>query len=263
MSSSVPVRSVLRALEILSLLNQDRSKSLADLHEATDLPKPTLIRLLETLSSAGYVTSSRRGEYRVTHFVQRLSAGYYATPLIVEATRPDALELTHKFKWPISIAVFDNDAMMVVYSTMPESPISPGRLQLFSRYRMLTRAHGKAFLAFCSKEQQQLIVSSLLKSKDPEDMLANSPSNIAKIISNTRRLGYALRDTRVEPKISNTIAVPLIARDEPVGSVALTYFSSAMTATEVAKRYASELHNAAKSMARRYVTLSRGREISF
>ncbi len=265
MPSFKPVRSVVRALEVLSLINRDRGSSIADLHRDIGLPKPTLVRLLETLSSVGYVAKDRgRKEYRVTHLVERLSVGFYGSPLIVEGARSDALDLTRRLKWPITVAVFDNDAMVVLYSTVPESPIAPGRPPAFSRYRMLTRAHGRAFLAFCSKEQRELIVASLLKSKHPEDRLgnSNSPASIARIIAETRKQGYAFRDPRVEPRLSSSLSVPIMASGEAIGSLGLTYYTSAMTRAEAARRYVPEMQNAARSIEKRIEELSRPRRIS-
>ena len=68
---------VVRALEVLSLISRDRGSTIAELHHDTGLPKPTLVRLLETLAAAGYVAKDEgRREYRVTHLVERLSVGF-------------------------------------------------------------------------------------------------------------------------------------------------------------------------------------------
>ena len=262
MPSFKPVRSIVRALEVLSLISRDRGSTIAELHHDTGLPKPTLVRLLETLAAAGYVAKDEgRREYRVTHLVERLSVGFYGSPLIVEAAREDVLDLTRRLKWPITVAVLDNDAMVVLYSTVPESPMSPGRPPAFSRYRLLTRAHGRAFLAFCSDEQRELIVASLLKSKHPEDRLANSPDNIARIIAQTRKLGYAFRDPRVEPRLSMSLSVPIMARGDAIGSLSLTYYSSAMKQATAARRYVPEMQAAARSVERRIEELSRPRRV--
>jgi IclR family mhp operon transcriptional activator len=260
MPSFKPVRSVVRALEVLSLINRDRGSTIADLHRDIGLPKPTLVRLLETLAAVGYVAKDPgRNEYRVTHLVERLSVGFYGSPLIVEAARDDALDLTRRLKWPITVAILDNDAMVVLYSTVPESPIAPGRPPAFSRYRLLTRAHGLSFLAFCSDEQRELIVASLVKSQHPEDRIANAPANIARLIAQTRKLGYAFRDPRVEPKLSSSMAVPIMAEGEPIGSLGLTYYTSAMGRAAAARRYVPELQKAARSIERRIEELSRPR----
>jgi IclR family mhp operon transcriptional activator len=260
MPSFKPVRSVVRALEVLSLINRDRGSSIAELHRDVGLPKPTLVRLLETLASAGYVAKDKgRKEYRVTHLVERLSVGFYGSPLIVEAARDASLDLTRRLKWPITVAVLDNDAMVVLYSTVPESPIAPGRPPAFSRYRLLTRAHGRTFLAFCSDEQRELIIASLLKSKHPEDRLANSPESIARIITQTRKLGYAFRDPRVEPRLSMSLSVPVLARGEAIASLSLTYYASAMKRAEAARRYVPELQQAARAIEKKVDELSRPR----
>jgi IclR family mhp operon transcriptional activator len=252
----------MRALDVLSMINRDRGSSIAELHRDIGLPKPTLVRLLETLCAAGYVANEQgRNEYRVTYLVERLSAGFYGSPLIVEAARADALDLTRRLKWPITVAILDNDAMVVLYSTVPESPMSPGRPPAFSRYRLLTRAHGLAFLAFCSEEQRSLIVASLLKSQHPEDRLVNSADTIARLISQTRKHGYAFRDPRVEPKLSSSLSVPIMASGEAIGSLGLTYYTSAMGRPAAVRRYVPELQKAAQSIERRIEELSRARRL--
>jgi IclR family transcriptional regulator, mhp operon transcriptional activator len=66
------VESAWRTLELLKELSRQNVSSLDRLHRMTGLPKPTVVRLLETLISAGYVTNDRRqGGYKITSLVQR------------------------------------------------------------------------------------------------------------------------------------------------------------------------------------------------
>ena len=51
MTSGSPVESVRRALALLEELNRQRINSVQHLHEATALPKSTIVRLLETSSA--------------------------------------------------------------------------------------------------------------------------------------------------------------------------------------------------------------------
>ena len=44
----------MRALHVLEVLNRKTASSLGELHAATGLPKPTLVRMLDTLIAAGY-----------------------------------------------------------------------------------------------------------------------------------------------------------------------------------------------------------------
>ena len=47
------IRALERGLEVLRLLEQHQGRALQDLHLATALPKPTLLRILHTLEAAG------------------------------------------------------------------------------------------------------------------------------------------------------------------------------------------------------------------
>ena len=87
--AEAPVESVRRAIHLLHELNRQRVSSVRHLHHATGLPKPTIVRLLDTLIALGYVVNDRRqGGYQVTSLVRSLSAGFHGDPLVVEAARP-------------------------------------------------------------------------------------------------------------------------------------------------------------------------------
>jgi len=81
MTTSPPIVSVMRALQVLRTMNLREVTSVNDLHLALDLPRPSIIRLLKTLEHVGYVTHApERGKYRLTPKVRELSAGVPADP---------------------------------------------------------------------------------------------------------------------------------------------------------------------------------------
>src|SRR3954470_11429616 len=150
MASYVPVQSVTRALDLLQALNRQKVASVKQLHALTGLPKPTIVRLLETLSARGYVINDQRqGGYSVTSQVRTLSCGFHGDPLVIEAGRAWAIDLTRRLKWPIALAVLDKDAVTVRFSTISESPISPFHGTLNMRLSLISRGLGRAYLAFC------------------------------------------------------------------------------------------------------------------
>ena len=89
MAGSDPVQPVVRALQLLEALNRQSASSLGELHAATGLPKPTLLRMLATLMAAGYAAriSSQAG-YRVTERVLALSGGLRFIDRMVDAAVP-------------------------------------------------------------------------------------------------------------------------------------------------------------------------------
>ena len=142
------VKSVQRALRLLQELNTRPSNSVNDLHRALKLPKPTIIRMLRTMQDEGFVRHDRRqGGYQVTSLARNLSRGFDGVPMIVEAARDPTVGLTRKLRWPSSIGIFDEDAIVVRYSTAPDSPVAPFQSTVNMRLSLATRALGRAYAA--------------------------------------------------------------------------------------------------------------------
>ncbi len=242
------IRAIERALDVLREMNRQPYTSIAHLHERTGLPKPTLFRILRTLEDAGYVENDPRlGGYQVSALVGSLSSGFHKEPMVVEAGRPWAVAVTRKHQWPVSISLLDRDAVVVRFSTVPDSAMSPFHATVNMRLPLITRGMGLAYLAFASEAQFALIADMLRSTNDPEDALAHEPEKLEKLIAHVREVGYATRSPHVEPRNSNTIAVPIFnAEGEVAATLGLTYFTSAFrTRLEACERYAPVLKAAA------------------
>lgn len=234
-----PVESVLRALSLLRELNRARFSSVKDLHAATGLPKATIVRLLKTLCDAQYVTNDRRqGGYQITSNVKALSCGYHGDPLVVEAARPWAIEFTRRHRWPIAMATFEEDAVVVRLSTIPDSPVSPFHGTINLRLDLLTRALGRAYLAFCpDQERDRLVDASGLREEARRESLA--------MLARVRSAGFALRDPAVEPRSSNTIAVPVMRGDAVLATIGMTYYKSAYPPAQAVATFVPRLRRLA------------------
>lgn len=227
--SGATVRSVERALAVLQAMNRRPVSSVDYLHKTTKLPKPTLVRLLHTMVKAGYITNdARQAGYQLTSLVTSLSCGFHGDPLVVQAGQAWAVNLTRQLKWPVGIAVFDEDAVVIRYSTVADSPMSPFHATINMRLSLFSRALGRAYLAYCSEEQLEAIVARCAASDDPENALARDPVALREMIEHVRRAGYAIRDRRVEPRNSNTIAMPIMVGGEVRASIGITYFTAAI-----------------------------------
>jgi IclR family mhp operon transcriptional activator len=243
------VQSVTRALHLLAEMNRQPLTTVRHLHAATGLPKSTIVRLLQTLAAAGYVANDKRqGGYLVTSHVRSLSCGYHNDPLVVEAGRPWAIEFTRRHRWPVSIAVLDRDAVRVRFSTIPDSPVSPFHATVNMRLCLLTRALGRAYLAFCPAAEREMLLAALTSSPHPEDAGAKSRASALRILETVQRAGYALRAANVEPRSSSTIAVPIRSAGGVLASVGMTYFKSAVSRRDIAYRYAPLVQELARNI---------------
>lgn len=243
------VQPVLRSLSVLEALNAAGTATLTRLHEATGLPKPTLVRLLETMISGGYVRRvSRTVGYTLTERVLRLSSGFRHADLVVEASRPFLSALTAEHKWPVALATLDHDAMLVRISTRHESPFSTDPDWLNRRLAMLLSALGRAYLAFCPEEERRLIIAILKSSKASVNAQARDEKYVSSMLAAIRKRGYATTaPMRGDPAIG--LAVPIMQGEKVTACITMRYLGSTMNEAEAAERYLAPMQHAAAAIA--------------
>lgn len=243
------VQPVIRSLHILEALNGAGSSTLAGLHDATGLPKPTLVRLLDTLIAAGHVARlPRRGGYALTERVLRLSSGFRHADRVVEAARPFLTALTAEHRWPVALATFDQDAMLVRLSTRHESPFSTDPDFLNRRLPMLISALGRVYLAFCPDEERELILALLRETNAPGNAPARDKTYVRRMIATIRKAGYATTaPLRGDPAMG--LAVPIMEGERVAAAITMRYIGSTMNEAEAARRYLAPMRAAAAAIA--------------
>ncbi len=255
MASFPPVRAVERAIELLQCLNRQPISTLDLLHRQTGLPKPSLVRLLQTLMGIGLVNHApQHGSYYLTSAVHTLSSGYHSEPRIIEAAAPIADAFTARFKWPVAVAVFDTDAVVVRYSTIAQSPLSLLHSTINMRLSLVSRALGRAYLAFCPRDEQEIILGLLAHSSEDEDKPAQDTVKAIKMLEDTRKQGYAVRNPAVRP-VSNTLALPIFENGRVIASFGLTWFSSALSIKDAVQTLYPEMEAASEKISVRLKTL--------
>ncbi len=228
-----PVKSVCRALDVLLTVNKLRIASVTAIHEETGFPKSTIVRMLETLRSEGYVARDNMcGGYRVTSRVQKLNAGYQGISQVIEVARPLAIELTQRLKWPIGIGVIDGDAIAIKYWTGSISPWAHTNTVLGLRPDLLTTAMGRTYLAFCSADERDRHLRQLRA--DPERSFSEDDERQFRVLlEQVRRDGYATRDPSTKPYRTTTLAVPIRDGDTVHALVSISIFTTAVPRDKV------------------------------
>lgn len=246
MASFSPIRSVERALDVLLALNAAPVCTLDQLHRKTGLPKPTLVRLLETLESKGMVAHAPQyGAYSLNSGVRALSAGYHGEPRIVQAAMAPMNDLTRLFKWPVALAVPDRDSVVIRYSTIPHSPLALLHSSVNMRLSMVGRALGRGYLAFCTLAERRALLEMLQYSEREEDAIAREEEQIRELLDRNRKQGFAMRLPGVRP-VSNTIAVPVYEGRRVVASMGLTWISSVLTEEQAQQKFLKPLQESAR-----------------
>jgi len=255
MPSFPPIRAVERAIDVLVALNRQQVCTLDHLHKQTAIPKPTLVRMLETLAGKGLVIHAPQyGAYRLISGVKTLAAGYHGEPRIVEAAMPPMNDLTRLFKWPVALAVPDYDAVVIRYSTIPQSPLSLLHSSVNMRLSLVSRALGRAYFSFCTPQERRVLVDILKISTNQEDALARDQPVMQKLLRQARAQGYVLRLPGVRP-VSNTLAVPLYDGRRVVASIGLTWIASALTEAQAVQKFLAPLQKTASLISERLAKL--------
>ena len=189
------MRGLERGLRVLEALESKPISSLHDLHLATGIPKPSLLRVLQTLE--GFCLVSRRladGRYRASTSLTRRPRRHARHERVAEAAAPVLDRLCQRISWPSDMMVPAGDHMVIAESSQTQTPFLIKAGGVDSPVNWLLSAVGRAYLAHCPDKEREVILQRLRKSANPVDRLAHEPKRLEKILAETRKRGYGLRD---------------------------------------------------------------------
>ncbi len=243
------VRSLERGLALLLAMNRRRLPSVVELAHDTQLPRPTVYRLLETLSRTGFVTrSSPHDRYCLTSQVRALSDGFAEDDWISEIAAPVMSELTHQLVWPVALMTFEAGRMLVRETTHEASTLSIDHGMVGRSLPLLRTASGRCYLALCRPRERRAILDMLSRSRAAEDRGAGETQRLTKLLDAIRAKGYAIQDREINPKTTG-IAVPIRLGPRVLGSLSLIWISSALTIGHAETNFLPMLTTAASRIA--------------
>ncbi|CAH2404606.1 IclR family transcriptional regulator domain-containing protein [Mesorhizobium escarrei] len=249
MASYKPVEAVLRGLEVLRVVNRSGPATVRAIHQETGLDKSTIIRMLETLIHAGYVTvASNGGGYGVTGRVLQLSTGFVRYDKAAEICAPILSNFRQNYGWPSDFAIRDDDAMIVVRTSRETGPFNFNRNPGFRAPIMLTSI-GKAYLAFCDDVEANEILDRLAET------VPHLPSRarIERAMAKVRAAGYAVMDDGYSQReYKGTIwamAVPVQDHARLYGALNMMFLKQTVSPDIATERYLAPLQAAAAEMA--------------
>ncbi|KQX38100.1 hypothetical protein ASD04_10755 [Devosia sp. Root436] len=228
-----PVNSVLRALHVLKVVNTKAIATVNSIHAETAIPRPTVVRMLETLMHEGYIVRDNMcGGYRVTGKVAELSAGYSGISRVIEVARPLAIGLTRQIKWPIGLGEIDGDEIEIRYWTGTISPVVHTNTVLGKRPDLLKSAMGRVYMAFCPEQERERQIRVLRKRLGSElDQVAES--EFRHMLDRIRRSGFATRDPKTEPTRMTTFGVPILDGASVAAVMSVSFFTSSVPLNSV------------------------------
>jgi len=255
MARSQIIKGLERGLQVLQFLQSHPISSLHDVHLATRISKPSLLRILHTLEQSGLV--SRRlgdGRYRISANLTRVPRRRAGFDRIAEAAAPILDRLCHQISWPSDLLVPAGDHMEIVETSQTQSPFLIKISRIGQPVNWLLSAVGRVYLAFCTNKEREAVLRKLRKSDNPVDRLSRDPKRLDRILAETRLRGYGIRDAGfgggpygsapVDDGLA-AIAIPLLDGARVHGSINILWIKTAFTIEQFADRHLHELRNAA------------------
>jgi IclR family mhp operon transcriptional activator len=232
-----PIR---RAFAVLEALNRRRSTTLSLLAAETGLPRPTLVRLLQTLIELGYASRmSREAGYRLTDRVLTLAGGVRFIDHLVDASIAPMAAFTEEHGWPLYLATISSGGMAIRHSTAPDSPMAFEAAGYNRQSPLLYGALGRVWLAHASDEERRTALKAVGVRQTPA---------LTATLEGVRRDGYAFtrppRPTRL-----HGFAVPILSGNRLLGSISMRFPRSAMGEDEVVQRFGKRLAAVARAIA--------------
>ncbi len=246
------IASLRRGLDVLRVIRNGAGLSLGDLYRETAAPKASLLRIVRTLEEAGWI--QRRladGAYLPLPQPARPLANSRQRARLIEIAAPDLRELHQRMPWPSDIAVRDGLGMLVLESNRSLSGIVVNRGVIGYRPGMVWSAMGRAYLAFCPEPEREALLKALRSSGDVLDQASRRSEWLQRIIAQTQRQGYALRDPRnIGPdaealKPFSAIAVPVRGEGGVQACLSCIWISDLASEAQIVDRYLVLLQRAA------------------
>jgi IclR family acetate operon transcriptional repressor len=213
------VRSVARALSVLTAFEDAEELSLAELAVRTELPKPTVFRLAVTLENAGFLTRSTEGHmFELGHRLVSVSRLVLSRGLPALA-RPQMQALARNLGHTVNLAVLDGDEML--FLDVIESRSSLRMVSgVGSREPFHATAVGKAVAAQLDPQELETLLSrNPLRSVTPKTITSRVQLEAA--LKEVRERGYAIDPGEYLPG-AHCVGAAIVGRHGVEGGISIS-----------------------------------------
>jgi IclR family mhp operon transcriptional activator len=248
--SDSSIRALQRGISVLQALNQLNGARPADIAAATDIPRPSVYRLLKTLEQMGLVSKDHfSNRWRPTLHVKSLSSGYRDEDWVCQIAVPHMIELGRDVLWPVDLAAFRNHQMEVRESTHQLSPYSVNHGMVGRQMPLLETASGRAMLAFMPEDQRSALLNHVTEVTGLKDPFVMKDGALSAILARTRAMGVGYRKGDFTPETAS-ISAPIWYEDRILACLTLIWSTKSMSFERSLELYRSKLLRAADAISR-------------
>lgn len=240
-----PVRACTRGLAVLEAINALRAAEIMEIAKLTQLPRTTVIRLVETLQDEGYILKDpATATFEPAPRAIRLSQGLNLDAWLVTVTTSKLKQLLDAISWPSDVMVLQGDRMALRNSNRAYSPININRHYAGMTSPLVTSASGRAYLAWCPAPERAKLIGMTTKYADR--------ATLERELEKTRENGYGVRSGTIEPRRISAMAVPVLVPDFVLCCITCVFIPDAIGLRQVVSRALPPMQELAAEIADEY-----------
>lgn len=245
-----------RGILVIDAIRTQRSISLCELHQATEIHKATLLRILKTLELSGWIYRSLAdARYRLSYRVNS-PAHLERSQILGEMASPYLADIQRRLGLPADLAVRSGAGMTVVESTRSTAHFHLKTARRWQTVPFLFSGIGRVYLAFCSEAECKEILVELRRQGGREGLLARDQSWLQATLRRVREQGYAEREPAffgpcaVGNRQVEAIAVPVKQKERVVAALSVSWPQGAVEREFVNSEILPQARHAADAMAK-------------
>ena len=221
------ITSLARGLYILEAFDSTNPiMGIADLARKTDLSKSTVFRFVHTLCSLGYIIRVGNGrKFRLGIKVLGLGFAVISSLELRELAQPYLVELSHKVKETVNIAVLDGWKLIYVERIKTQQIVNIN-LHVGSRLELYNTSMGRVLAAFQGKDWISSYIKHIEQIQEAKDYWKDNGKKLIKILEEVRKNDFAINNKELSPGL-RSVAAPVRNREgQVVGAVNISVISS-------------------------------------
>jgi IclR family mhp operon transcriptional activator len=259
------IRALERGLNVMQILQTKGSATLNEIYQVSGLPRPTILRILRTLVGAGWVRRGLEdGFYRNSFKIEGMVNNLDATDRLAEISAPYLDALCRKASWPSDLTVFNSIGLYMELKETSRSltPFLLNRDNIGHKINLPLSAVGRAYLAFCNKNECSIVLAKLRKSRNLANKIIHDELRFSNELEKIRRAGYAIREPSFgggqKPLRSefddglNAVAVPIKLNKKILGCISLVWLRKAATTQDIVSEYLTDLQKSAVEISNQF-----------
>jgi len=244
------VKSLLKGLGCLALVNSRNGVSVVDAALQLRLPKSTAYRILETLCRGGYAVREPDGLYRATSLVRSLSAGFHEEEWVRTIAHPELVALGRTLVWGLGLATPEGLSMHLRETTDRDSPLAVDRWIAGTRLPLDCSGAGHLYLAYLPERERTKCIEAL--SHGP--LRADSPlHNIGSFITHLARVrekGFAINQATEREA---AVTVPILFKGRFIACIGMHFLFRVLSEQTIEAEFVPPLRGLAERIQARLI----------